>query len=223
MSRMSQKAPPSGANRRQLTLDAALGSTSVAPSPSTSTSSSLSSLSYDQTEVEARARSLMEHRDQLGCAGCGRLNTLTFSSDKAGRLRVQCQGKAPACHRSWAVRNFVKWATAILPSNLVATQISPSPSHSVDLLAGGDPPSPVISQSRPSTPSAQPAPSLSQHRSKRALSHSPADTIPPKRILAQPSPLMDPREMEIRLLRESNDLLKEQLLALQSTLSVMQV
>jgi len=66
----------------------------------------------------------------------------------------------------------------------------------------------------------------SQQLRKRLLSQSPADAISAKRILAaSPSPstpiTLDPRDSEIKLLREFNTSLQAQLAALQATISTM--
>src|SRR5208337_237087 len=96
---------------RQTTL------TGVIPRPSQSSPASPSTSQQDLIEQEVR--DLIErHRESIPCKGCKRVKTLTFSKDHCGRLRVQCQGKDPACNVSTTATKFLEWAKTSLAQQL---------------------------------------------------------------------------------------------------------
>src|SRR5208337_2041437 len=218
MSTKTPSKPPLRPPSQQSTLAGYVASSPMLPPPPPQTVTT-------REEREERARSLMDrYRQDLGCSGCGRSGTLTFTVDRLPHLRIQCRGKDPSCRRSWTAAAFLKWAEPILQDATGGPCLSsplrlPSPSPSTseappsglglaDQCDSPGPTSPLDPEPFPCDPDdiRTPPPQLG----KRAPSASPPDAPALSRLRAD-SP--DPRLAEIVLLRKMVESLREELLS----------
>src|SRR5208337_411092 len=183
------------------------------------------SLSTSQQDlIEQEVRDLIErHRESIPCKGCKRVKTLTFSKDRCGRLRIQCQGKDPACNVSTTAAKFLEWAKTSLVQHLPHQdenddhlvishedeEANLSHDENEDL-------SNEIALVRDDFPLLH---SPSTRQQKRVHSTSPlyAEPVPQRSRLH--SPLQDARDVEIKNLREIINILKDQNADLKSQLT----
>src|SRR5208337_555317 len=183
---------------RQTTL------TGVLPRPSQSSPASPSTSQQDLIEQEVRDL-VEQHRESISCKGCKRVKTLTFSKDRCGRLRVQCQGKDPACNVSTTAAKFLEWAKTSL-----AQHFSQQDEDDDHLVISREDEEANLSHDETEDPSNRialvgddfpPLRSPSTQQQKRVHSASPLYAEPVPRRSRLNSPLQDPRDVEIKSLK----------------------
>src|SRR5208337_2063331 len=139
------------------------------------------------------------------------------------RLRVQCQGKDPACNVSTTAAKFLEWAKTSL-----AQHFSQQDEDDDHLVISREDEEANLSHDETEDPSNRialvgddfpPLRSPSTRQQKRVHSASPLYAEPVPRRSRLNSPLQDPRDVEIKSLKEIINILKDQNADLKSQLT----